>query len=89
VQYVRRIRDTFFFNPGSVGLAYNHDQPTDRFHVNHWAEYAIVTVDQERISLEFRRIPFDVHSLITAYRESGRPYAEEAIAQYRKVQGQI
>jgi hypothetical protein len=36
------------------------------------------------VSLEFRRVPFDMFRLIDIYHESGRPFAEEAIAQYRR-----
>jgi hypothetical protein len=44
-------------------------------------------VDDGRLALEFRRVPYDVEQLIAAYRASGRPYAEEAIAQYRPRDG--
>ncbi len=82
--HIRRIGDNFFFNPGSVGLAYNHQQEEDGFRTDPWAEYAMLTVSDGRVRLEFRRVPFDVPALLMAYRDSGRPYAEEAIAQYRK-----
>jgi hypothetical protein len=36
-----------------------------------------------RFGLEFRRVPFDVAALIAIYQQSGYPYAERAIAQYR------
>ena len=48
-----------------------------------WAEYAILTIENGETSLEFRRIPFDVEKLIQIYRESGRPFTDEAIAQYQ------
>ncbi|HEU0292283.1 MAG TPA: metallophosphoesterase family protein [Anaerolineales bacterium] len=83
-QQIRRNGDLFFFNPGSVGLAYSHNQPDDQFHADPWAEYAILSVENGRSSLEFRRAPFDVNELIRVYRESGRPFAEEAIAQYQR-----
>lgn len=85
LQQIRPIgtTDSFFFNPGSVGFAYGHGQAEGSFHANPWAEYAILTSDQGRISLEFRRIPYDTNVLIEIYRTSGRPYADDAIAQYR------
>ncbi len=84
VQYVRRLGadGRFFFNPGSIGLAYSHHQPEDAFRADPWAEYAVLTSEGERLALEFRRVPYDVAPLIEAYRSSGRPYAEQAIAQY-------
>jgi putative phosphoesterase len=83
-QQIRRIGEYFFFNPGSVGFAYSHNQPDDQFLADPWAEYAILTDENGQVSLEFRRVPFEVSQLIRIYRESGRPYAEEAIAQYQR-----
>ncbi|HKY54636.1 MAG TPA: metallophosphoesterase family protein [Anaerolineales bacterium] len=83
-QQIRRNGELFFFNPGSVGFAYSHYQPDGQFHADPWAEYAILTVEDSQTSLEFRRIPFDVEELIQIYRESGRPFAEDAIAQYER-----
>jgi predicted phosphodiesterase len=83
-QQIRRNGELFFFNPGSVGFAYSHYQPDGHFHADAWAEYAILTVENGQTSLEFRRIPFDVEELIRIYRESGRPFVEDAIAQYQR-----
>jgi putative phosphoesterase len=82
-QQIRRIGKHFFFNPGSVGFAYSHNQPDDQFFADPWAEYAILTGENSQISLEFRRVPFEARELIRIYRESGRPFAEDAIAQYQ------
>jgi len=81
-QQIRRNGRYFFFNPGSVGFAYSHQQSDDDFHADPWAEYAILTAQNGQTSLEFRRVPFDTQELIRIYRESGRPFAEDAIAQY-------
>ena len=83
-QQIRRLGELFFFNPGSVGFAYSHNQPDDDFHADPWAEYAILTVQAGQTSLEFRRVPFDAGELIRIYRESGRPFADEAISQYQR-----
>jgi putative phosphoesterase len=83
-QQIRRFGKFFFFNPGSVGFAYNHNQPDNDFHADPWAEYAILTAESGLVSLEFRRVPFDAQELIRIHRESGRPYAEDAIAQYQR-----
>jgi putative phosphoesterase len=82
-QQIRRNGRYFFFNPGSVGFAYSHDQPDDQFYADPWAEYAILTAANGQISLEFRRVAFDAKELIRIYRESGQPFADEAIAQYQ------
>ncbi len=83
-QQIRRNGDLFFFNPGSVGVAYSHYQPDGKFHVDHWADYAILSVENGQPSLEFRRVPIDVNELIRIFRSSGRPFAEDAIEQYQK-----
>jgi predicted phosphodiesterase len=81
-QQIRRVGENFFFNPGSVGLVYIHE-PDRQFRFDPWAEYAILTADHGQISLEFRRVPYDVEHLIQVYRDSGRPFTEEAIVQYQ------
>jgi len=82
-QQVRRNGELFFFNPGSVGFAFSHYQPDGQFRADAWAEYAILTVENGQTSLEFRRLPYDVDRLIDVHRQSGRPFADDAIAQYQ------
>ena len=81
-QFIRHFGRTFHFNPGSVGVAYRHDQPDDHFRLDPWAEYALLSSSSGTLSLEFRRIPFDVGQLISVYRASGRPFADSSIAEY-------
>jgi predicted phosphodiesterase len=82
MQFIRHFGRTFHFNPGSVGVAYRHDQPDDHFRLDPWAEYALLSSRSGNLSLEFRRIPFDVQLLISIYKTSGRPFAESSIAEY-------
>ena len=86
VQYVRRLGadGRLFFNPGSIGLAYSHHQPESSFHADPWAEYAVLTSEGTRLALEFRRVPYDAGPLVEAYKASGRPYADQAVAQYSR-----
>jgi predicted phosphodiesterase len=87
MQQIRRIgaHDAFYFNPGSVGFAYSHQQPDDeQFHADAWAEYAILTANAGKLSLEFRRLPYDAQPMIDIYHASGRPYTDEAAAQYSR-----
>lgn len=88
-QQMRRIGASggLFFNPGSVGLVYDVLQPADQLQMYTWAEYAILTVEQGRFSLDFRRAPYDVEPLFQIYRASGRPHAETIIDQYRRAAG--
>jgi predicted phosphodiesterase len=84
VQFIRHFRQTFHFNPGSVGVAYRHDQPEDNFQFDPWAEYAILTVTEARLSLEFRRVPYPASLAREIYMASGRPFADEAARQYHE-----
>ena len=84
-QQMRRLGDSWYFNPGSVSLAYNwelSDFAHRRMRVDPWADYAIVSSEGARLGITFRHVPFDVDKLARIVRASGRPYAEEAIAVY-------
>jgi putative phosphoesterase len=84
LQQIRRIGKFFFFNPGSVGLAYDRNVPEDRFRIDPWAEYAVLTSDGGNVSLDLRRVPYDVEELIRIYRRSGIPGPERIIEQYTR-----
>jgi predicted phosphodiesterase len=83
LQQIRRLHYTFFFNPGSVGFAYNRQLIDGDFRADPWGDYAILSCDNGRTSLEFRRVPFDVDKLIQVFFDSGRPHEQQAVAQYR------
>ncbi|HJT59666.1 MAG TPA: metallophosphoesterase family protein [Ktedonobacteraceae bacterium] len=84
-QQMRRLGNSWYFNPGSVSLAYNwelSDFPHRRMRIDPWADYAIVTSEGPSLGLTFRHVPFDVNELASIIGASGRPYAEEAIGAY-------
>jgi predicted phosphodiesterase len=80
LQFLRRVGDSVFVNPGSVGLSYDHEQPEDDFRVDPWAAYAVVDVEDGRVDVAFRRVPVDVAAVIGAIRESGLPGGEAWVA---------
>jgi len=84
LQQIRRIGDSYFFNPGSVGVVYDRNQPEDNFGLDPWAEYAILSSEGEQLGLEFRRVPYDVEALLRIYEASGKPYSDSAIEEYRR-----
>lgn len=86
LQFTRRLRDSqnFFFNPGSIGVAYNHEQSNEMAYFDPWAEYAILTVEGTHVGLEFRRIPLNMDKMAEIYRHSDRPFADTAMEQYRR-----
>lgn len=84
LQYTRRLRDSrnFYFNPGSVGVAYNHEQTSEQKLLDPWAEYAILTFEKSNTQLEFIRVNLDMEKMAEIYQMSDRPFANEAMGQY-------
>ena len=83
IQQFRRCNDSWYINPGSVGFAYNWQQPQEAFRADPWAEYALITLEGERLGVEFCHIPFDVGRMLEVVRNSGRPHIESTLAMYR------
>ena len=82
LQQLRRVGDSLFFNPGSVGLAWNRNQPADPPLADPWAEYAILTCDDDTLGVEFRRVPYDVKALVATIRSNGMPFADALAHRY-------
>lgn len=76
IQMVRRHRGSFIVNPGSVGMAYDPYPPDDGTKGAPWAEFAVVAVEGDRVSIELKRIPYDVAVWLEILRGSGLPHAE-------------
>lgn len=83
-QQIRRCGERFFLNPGSIGFPFSSYQSDGVFYVDAWAEYAILTAEKNNISVQFRRLNYDAKDVIEIYKKSGRPFAEDAIAQYQR-----
>ncbi|HEY2310634.1 MAG TPA: metallophosphoesterase family protein [Gaiellaceae bacterium] len=80
LQWTRRIGDALYVNPGSVGISYDrHDDPLA---LRPLAEWALVTVENGVVGVEFRQVPFSVDDVREAALSSGRPYADEWAAQW-------
>jgi predicted phosphodiesterase len=82
LQQIRRVGEGLFFNPGSVGFAFRHGQPEASFRADPWAEYAVLTSEGDRISLEFRRVPFDTAIFVRAVHEGAMPDADAVASRY-------
>ncbi len=83
-QQVRRIKDGLFFNPGSIGVAFDVFLPKEEFRTEPWAEYAILTYEKGYSSLEFRRAYYDLEDMIQVIKLSGRPHADRAVSDFLK-----
>ena len=55
-QWTRRIGDALYVNPGSVGLSW--DRHTDPPVLRSLAEWALVTVQDGVVAVEFRQVPY-------------------------------
>jgi putative phosphoesterase len=82
-QQLRRLGDAWYFNPGSISLAYNWERAKDGSKVDPWSDYAILTSEGACTGITFRHVPFDVDELERVIRASGLPDAEITIKLYR------
>ena len=83
LQWTRRIDDALYVNPGSVGVSY--DRHPDPPVLRALAEWALVTVADGAVAVEFRQVPYSVEAFRAAAERSGRPYADEFAAQLTRM----
>jgi predicted phosphodiesterase len=78
LQWTRTISHALYVNPGSVGVSYDRhpDPPVLRAD----AEWALVTVANGAVAVEFRQVPYSLEDFRAAAARSGRPYADEYVA---------
>jgi len=78
VQLVRRRRDAWLVNPGSVGLpGVGPDSPyLAAPRPASAAEYAVVDVSAGRVDIELRSVPLDVEHMVGFARACGMPHAD-------------
>lgn len=85
LQFLRRVGDAIFVNPGSVGLSYDHEQAEDAFRADPWAAYAVIETDGAGgLDVSFRRVPLDIEALVGAVLASAMPGAEAVAARWRR-----
>jgi putative phosphoesterase len=81
LQWTRRIGDTLYVNPGSVGVSYDrHAGETPD--LRPLAEWALVTVEDGEAAVEFRQVPYPIAAVRAAAERSSRPDADEWAAQW-------
>jgi predicted phosphodiesterase len=84
LQFLRRVGDAIFVNPGSVGLSYDHEQAGEEFRADPWAAYAVIEAGGSGgLEVAFRRVPLDRNPLVAAVLDSGIPHADEVAARWR------
>ena len=73
--FVRRYRQSFVVNPGSVGLAYEQDAASGEKRNRPWAEYAIIDYERGQVAFELRRVPYDGAAVVALAVAKGLPHA--------------
>ena len=81
LQWLRRFGRRLWFCAGSVGLVYEHQEPMPDVPFQPWSEYALVGDD---LSVEFRRVPFDVEELLAAARATDFPFFERWASMWQR-----
>lgn len=76
LQMLRRFGSSSLINPGSVGLPFESVVSTGQVLNPPWAEYGLLTAEGAAARLEFRRVPFDVQTLVQVAKASGMPHAD-------------
>ncbi len=78
IQMICRYEDAHIINAGSVGLpgvnAGSPELPMN--HDVHWAEYGVLSVEADRLSIDLRRIPLDMTDVLKAAASSSMPHLE-------------
>lgn len=69
---LRRHREAYVINPGSVGLPFTYTADGNSFNPA-WAEFAVVDVGDGHLRIELVRTPVDRTALIDSARRSGMP----------------
>lgn len=73
VRMLRHWQGRVVLNPGSVGRAYQHFPDGSR-RVPPWAEFAILTAEDERVSIDFRSVPYDRAATLAVMRDRQMPH---------------
>jgi predicted phosphodiesterase len=83
LQWMRRVGRKLWLSVGSAGLVWEHKEPLDEQPFDPWGEYTILTAEDGRFRVDFRRVPFDVQKLLGAYRGSEMPDAAWYVSQWK------
>jgi predicted phosphodiesterase len=75
-QMVRRYADKVLINPGSVGQPLKVRPNGGAVHYAPWAEFAVVEVVGDDLSVELRRVPVDVQAVVELAYSCGMPHPD-------------
>ncbi len=75
-QMFRRYLDAMLINPGSVGMPFERDATGRVQQRSPRAEFAILNASGSNLSVDLRRVTFDLDALLRAARANGMPHVE-------------
>jgi len=75
VQLARMVEGRLVVNPGSVGLPFRGVPFGELQLISPWAEYALVDIENGRLSVGLRRAHYDVEEMLRLVIASGVPHA--------------
>jgi putative phosphoesterase len=84
LQMVRHTISGLVVNAGSVGLPRIASGIEDPFINPAWAEWAAITTNEGRLSVELRRTPLDVPTMLATAEATGMPGVEEWSAGWKR-----
>jgi putative phosphoesterase len=85
IQMMHQYNGKLIVNPGSVGSAFRKPYQVGSVpELLPWAEYGIISVKKGAISVDLRRIPFDIPALYKVIAESGIPDQDWWLKQYSR-----
>jgi predicted phosphodiesterase len=74
--FLRRHQDRWMMNPGSVGLPFAWNTRLQRTINLASAEYALLTWQNNQLTIDFHVVPFDFQLYAQRVHAAGMPYAE-------------
>jgi len=85
--FLRRYRDAWLLNPGSVGLPLEISPVDGAIRHPAHAEYARVRIRGAALAVEFRRIPYALDRLVAAVQASHMPHGDWWLARWMAAPG--
>lgn len=83
LQMLRQHNGKLIINPGSVGMPFlNIPAPGESPKILPWAEYAIIDYNKGRLSVDLKRVEFNIHALEMVLKNSDIPLKEWWKEQY-------
>lgn len=85
IQMMRQYNGKLIVNPGSVGSAFRKPYQVGTVpELLPWAEYGMISVEKGGVSVDLRRVPFDIHAFYKVISESGIPDQDWWLQQYSR-----